>query len=428
MCRLSLVAALLVAALAPAADPARYAVLVGVNQYQSRDLPALRFAVNDADALAKVLRPLGYKVILLTDASPTKPTKANVDAALKRILGGAVKGDTVLVGLSGHGLQFGTDKSAGAYFCPLDAVPAADRTDTLVAVSDLYRELDQSFAGVKVLLVDACRTEPERGGRNAVPVEPVPAPRGVAALYSCTRGQRSFEHPDLKHGLFFHHVIEGLQGKAASEDREITFNALADYVTRRVGATARELVKQEQTPNQKADLEGESPVLVRPLGPPGRWECRQGHRLLFGNGGTVIDPGRAGQMFRKSAELGWADGMAWYGSLMMSGECGIAQDKVAGLKWLNRGIEGASEHGLALLGQHTEQGRTGIPKDEAKALKLYRQGADAGHRLAMFELGGCYDYGRCGLPRDRDKAIEWYKKAGNHGAARRRLQELGVKP
>ena len=260
---------LALAGVAPAAEPAKHAVLVGVNRYPK--LPSLEFAVNDAAELGDVLRGLGYKVTLLTDATPTKPTKANIDAALKQVLRAAADGDTVVVGLSGHGLQFGTDRTKAAYFCPTDAVPRADRTDTLVAVSDLYRELGDSRAGVRVLLVDACRNDPTAppAGRTRGGVDDsvAPPPRGVAALFSCSRGQESLEHPTLKHGVFFHHVIEGLRGKATDADGEVTFTSLAGHVGKRVGKTAARLQPGHvQTPNLRADVEGASPVLavVRP--------------------------------------------------------------------------------------------------------------------------------------------------------------------
>ncbi len=135
-------ACLLICALAlPTADPpgCKFAVLVGVNQFQSRNLPALEFAVNDATEMAEVLKGLGYQVTLLTDATPLKPTKANVEVAYKKVLREAKRGDTVVIGLSAHGLQYGPDKQKGAYFCPVDAVPKPDRTETLIPISELYR-------------------------------------------------------------------------------------------------------------------------------------------------------------------------------------------------------------------------------------------------------------------------------------------------
>ena len=42
-------------------------------------------------------------------------------------------------------------------------------------------------------------------------------PGGVAALFSCSEGQVAYEDDDLKHGVFFHFVIQGLKGKADEE-------------------------------------------------------------------------------------------------------------------------------------------------------------------------------------------------------------------
>ena len=48
------------------------------------------------------------------------------------------------------------------------------------------------------------------------PLVPDP-PGGIAAFFSCSTGQQSFESDTLKHGIFTHHVIEGLKGGAANE-------------------------------------------------------------------------------------------------------------------------------------------------------------------------------------------------------------------
>ena len=40
-----------------------------------------------------------------------------------------------------------------------------------------------------------------------------PPPGGVLAFFSCSEGEKAYEHSDLKHGVFFHYVIEGLRGE-----------------------------------------------------------------------------------------------------------------------------------------------------------------------------------------------------------------------
>src|SRR5262245_4565547 len=91
------------------AAPKKYAVLVGVNDYQHEKLPKLQYAVKDVEDLATLLAKTDYKVTLLCDKSATadhKPTKANIERELKSILERCRRGDTVILGFAGHGMQF----------------------------------------------------------------------------------------------------------------------------------------------------------------------------------------------------------------------------------------------------------------------------------------------------------------------------------
>ncbi len=86
----------------------------------------------------------------------------------------------------------------------------------------------------------------------------------MAALFSCSAGQRAFEHESIKHGVFFHYVIEGLKGSAANIDNEISFGDLSSFVMRRVSRNVKSIVGENaiQSPNLVNDLVGESPVLA----------------------------------------------------------------------------------------------------------------------------------------------------------------------
>lgn len=93
-----------------------------------------------------------------------------------------------------------------------------------------------------MLLVDACRNDAlASGGRNSDKFESVTRPQkiappgGVAAFFSCTAGQKAYENDELKHGVFFHYVIKGLQGEANGGKRpEVTLSELVAYVEREV--------------------------------------------------------------------------------------------------------------------------------------------------------------------------------------------------
>lgn len=244
----------------------KFAVLVGVENYEHASLrdPPLKYACDDVADLAELLKTSGYAVTLLTDGdSALAPTQANITRTIAATLEQCRAADTVILAFAGHGLQFAGQPDA--YFCPSDARPFADRTETLVSISHTYRQLEQSFAGVKVIFVDACRNDPSPGRGRGVDADSAPhPPRGVAALFSCSAGQRAFEHDDLKHGVFFHHILQGLRGEAANRNGDITFQLLSNYVCAEVpGDITRLLPQQRQFPNMKADLVGVPPVLAR---------------------------------------------------------------------------------------------------------------------------------------------------------------------
>jgi len=247
--------------------PTKRALLVGINHYEHPSLrqpTPLKYAVHDVIDLADVLKKAGYEVVVLSDATgeseaKLSPTKANIERELAAISKRCQSEDTFLVALAGHGLQF--DKHA--YFCPQDARPFVSATDSLVSVSKLYDELEQSFAGTKLVLIDACRNDPTPGrGRSGIDADAAPPPQGVGVLFSCNRGQRAYEHDDLKHGVFFHYVLQGLQGQARDDQGEVTFEGLSLFVRRNVTTKVKQLFPGvEQVPNLKADLAG-IPVLI----------------------------------------------------------------------------------------------------------------------------------------------------------------------
>jgi formylglycine-generating enzyme required for sulfatase activity len=170
----------------------------------------------------------------------------------------------VIVAFAGHGLQF--EKEKDAFFCPRDARPFADATDSLVSLGKLYASLEQCFASVKVLLVDACRDDPDRGrGTRGVDADNAPRPpSGVAALFSCRAGERAYEHAKYKHGVFFHHLLQGLKGEAPNSKGRITFAALAEYVQDQVSADVPKLIGDgaRQSTNVKMDQSGPALTLI----------------------------------------------------------------------------------------------------------------------------------------------------------------------
>lgn len=255
----------------------RYALVVGVGDYDSAHFAGLRYAENDAEKVGEVLTAKGYSVRLLTTARGRKdaadaPTARNVRAALAELVRGKGGRDLVLLALSGHGVQLAVndpeDKLPAkgyAYFCPSDASLAdgvsysTGRCGSLVGLNDTLAQLGRCGAGAKFVLADMCRKE-----LKAVADVPEVVPPGVGVLFSCKRGETSFEVEKLKHGLFFHSVLQGLRGEAKNRDGEVTWDGLTAHVKRQVARDARALVGGDarQVPHSSA-VEGGDAVLLR---------------------------------------------------------------------------------------------------------------------------------------------------------------------
>lgn len=269
--RLSALALFVAASFACAGE--RYALVVAVRQYDATELKPLKYTENDAKALADTFKSAGYRrVVVLTQTLGAKearflPTAANVRRELAGLLEDREDDDGVVVAFAGHGVQFKDEDEA--YFCPMDA-KLKDRA-SLVALGEVYAELKACRAGFKLLMADVCRNDPRPNFGRSLQVAKLASvsrpqtqkpPEGVAAFFSCTAGEEAYESPELKRGVFFHYVVEGLRGKAA-KDGEVTLQGLTEYVTRRVADRVRDEFGPDvrQRPEWIGQTSG-APVLV----------------------------------------------------------------------------------------------------------------------------------------------------------------------
>jgi hypothetical protein len=247
----------LVAHCSVAAGGEKYALLVGVRECtEAKGLRTLPFSERDVTELADALQANGFKkdnVVLMTPARGTDaggrffPQTQQVRAELKRMLEGLKADDTLIVAFSGHAVSRGDE----AYLCPSDA--KLDDATTLISVKDLYKALGECKAGTRLLLVDAWRNDPTAEDSPSRPKLPDPPP-GVAAVFSASEREKSNDYEKLRHGAFFHFVIEGLNGDAADKDGTVTVAALADYLGRKV----RDYVRAESGVQQKPDAVGKT--------------------------------------------------------------------------------------------------------------------------------------------------------------------------
>src|SRR5437667_3653847 len=250
----------------------RVSLLVGVNKYDKRLFNDLSFAERDVEEMATVLEKGGYEVHLLTGSASgaKRATLKNIQAAIETLLKERTKRDLVLVGLAGHGLQIEVANDAGklqaeSFYCPVDA--EAGNSKSMLAMGQLFEEINRRGGGRTLVLVDACREDPTRGrGMDGSTVKTLP--EGVAVLFGCAAGQKTYETDKAGggHGVFFHTVLEGLRGGAKkTEAGDVTWTSLVEYVTDNVETDLERFVGKTplpQTPNLVTNLRGRSPVIL----------------------------------------------------------------------------------------------------------------------------------------------------------------------
>ncbi|MFM9963530.1 MAG: caspase domain-containing protein [Planctomycetaceae bacterium] len=194
------------------------------------------------------------------------PLAKNIREQFELLLSELKPDDTLLVAFSGHGVQFKGEPTV--FFCPADT-KLSDRSTlvSLTAIYDLLADPKKCRASAKVLLVDACRNDPQtmlsKTTRKEIELDPagitdppVP-PGGIAAFFSCSAGQQSYEHPNLQHGVFLNFVIEPLSGRGdLDNDQEVSLAELEQYTTKQTQRFVRVELGKSQTPERKGEARG----------------------------------------------------------------------------------------------------------------------------------------------------------------------------
>ncbi|MDR0335513.1 MAG: caspase family protein [Planctomycetaceae bacterium] len=289
---------------------ARYALLVGVNDYDNNEnekrakatkrpffnLKNLHYCCNDMIVLHETLINTKFaapeNIVLLTSSAEEDDKKAtitNINRELKCLLGRTQPHDTVFIAFAGHGLtlpDYRGDEKSELYLCPMDAEIICDaqtgRFDCrqLLSRKNLEMALRECQASVKILAMDACRNrdvqtrsiaqsdlmtkfaQDEIAKIKEFHPEPV---EGLFQLFSCDDGQTAAESEEKKHGVYSYFLIEGLKGAANSNgDHQITLSELQRYVKLQTTRHAKGVLSHDQTPKIIAigDSTGDDVILA----------------------------------------------------------------------------------------------------------------------------------------------------------------------
>ena len=251
----------------PSAAGERWALLVGVDTYETQQITPLNYAVRDVTAVAEVMKRTGVpenNIFLLTDQGKGRSlaTGTNIIWRLGWLAQRMQPDDTLLFYFSGHGME----KGGSTYLLSYDSDIGSEVTlkRTAVRMAELQEISSSMKASTIITFMDACRNDPQAGKSVSTPnalskgmakdLALIAAPETEqhktlnVTFYSCSPGERSWESEETSHGFFSYHVMKGLLGEAADANGQITVNSLETYLTQVVPSSVDRAIGMRQTP------------------------------------------------------------------------------------------------------------------------------------------------------------------------------------
>lgn len=232
-------------------------LLVGVDHYDDDRLPDLRYSATDCQGLSEALREgtqafPNKEMQVHHDGLEQRPTLAAVQTSLDAIATHARPQDTILFYFSGHGLQ--DPQHHQAVLCLADTAKE-NLLATGLSLQALLSALGRCRARQQLVWLDACHsggmtlhsTQAETVAGQWTTSPDAASPQlaaqlidvlrqqaaqssGFYALLSCDRNQRSWEFPQLGHGVFTYYLMRGLRGEAADAQGVVSIDSLYRYV------------------------------------------------------------------------------------------------------------------------------------------------------------------------------------------------------
>ncbi len=224
-------------------NPDAVAVVMGVFDYASPQIPRVKYARRDAQAVRNYLvKTLGYRPENILPSDPNTVLTAGIMKNLVRnVLPSYLKAgrSDVFVYFSGHGApSTGTQE---AFLVPYDCDPNSVNPDNAYRMKEFFTDLADLKARSLVVVLDACFSGHAGNGQalldNVGPVlvrvkNPVQSIANAVVFSSSAPEQVSNWYPAKKHGLFTYFLLKGLQGTAdANQDGKLTVGELEVYLT-----------------------------------------------------------------------------------------------------------------------------------------------------------------------------------------------------
>lgn len=126
--------------------------------------------------------------------------------------------------------------------------------------------------------------------------------------------------------------------------------------------------------------------------------------------GLLRDEHKAVALYQKAADRGDGFGLAYLGSMHLTGKGGLARDEKKALELLRKAADLDVPLGLLSLGSCTMRVE-GLAPDTTQALQLFSRAAEQGDSLGLVRLGLMQMRGAESPSRDEHKAAALFKSS-----------------
>jgi uncharacterized caspase-like protein len=247
----------------------KWALVVGIDNFEDKRIPALHYSVKDSRDFVDFLKdPQGgrFDSTHIEHLENEKATLVGIREGLGRLRASAQPDDLVVLYLSGHGSPRDRDPNGVSYILTHDT--NLDDSATLYATSlqmiDLVQQLNREIkARHVVLILDTCFSgdaitglgsrESSLGSKGIAPVWPNDPPAdapaslsfsealqnlkigyGRAVITASRANEASWESPTLQNGYFTHFLLEVLRESHGNESLDHLFSRVRTVVSSRV--------------------------------------------------------------------------------------------------------------------------------------------------------------------------------------------------
>ncbi|MCD6326070.1 SUMF1/EgtB/PvdO family nonheme iron enzyme [bacterium] len=274
---LSIAFALFISAASVQAEE-RYALLVGINKYNSSRISELKGAVDDVVSVGVALTQYcdfdkDNVYYLTSDRDPDhQPYKTKIVSILDYLADIIKPEDAFIFYFSGHGVT----QNNGQFLLTQNADISSESCVKMscLALGDLHSMLDRIRASKKVIIVDACRNQSVLAAKGdkegtklsaefskGLTMRPKSGGGDIsfsAVLYACKPNHVAYEYPGKKRGFFSFFLTQALQGaaEALNKNGDLTLGSIDAYLETSVNAAVKREFRGEAEQRPWIDRKG----------------------------------------------------------------------------------------------------------------------------------------------------------------------------